>query len=306
MLQTIRRVLSALRSKLFGSKEQTLAKQIFVSYSEKCRAAGIDRLYFVISFDCDTPEDAQASKRLSPYLMDKGIIPTFAVPGAQLAEGAVIYRDLYQNGAHFMNHGGQPHAVRRGPRYFSVTDYATFTDEQVIADIREGHRINVDVLGASPTGFRAPHFGSYQKPEQLDVIYRTARDLGYSYCSTTLPPIAYEGGATIKREGGLYEFPLIGSVRSPQVILDSWNYLSDVEKLILKDDFFVLFKETVDYFLDNNLPGVLNYYVDPAHVVDNPPFYKAIDYIAEKGIPSLSFPQLIDLAEGRAKGPSAT
>lgn len=92
---------------------------------------------------------------------------TFAVPGAQLASQAGQYRRLLDAGGRFLNHGGRPHAERAETLYRGVTFYCDMDDGGVEQDIRDGHRTVGEVLGISPRGFRAPHFGCYQKPEQL-------------------------------------------------------------------------------------------------------------------------------------------
>ena len=34
------------------------------SYADKARRAGLESLYFIMSFDCDTPEDARAAQEI--------------------------------------------------------------------------------------------------------------------------------------------------------------------------------------------------------------------------------------------------
>ncbi len=260
------------------------------------RALGIGDLHLVMSFDCDTPEDAVATRSMQRWLTHLRIKATYAVPGAQLAEAAEDYRSIASLGAMFINHGERPHAEKQGSRYVGITDYASMSAEEVVADISGGDRIFRRVFGHAPEGFRAPHFGSYCRPEQLEVLYGCARRLGYRFCSTTLPALAYAEGPAVRREG-LWEFPLSGSLGHPNVILDSWNYLSDRENYVLKEEYFQLFRDTLDFFLAEGLPAVLNYYVDPAHVIDNPPFHHAMEYAAARGVRSVFFHELMALVE---------
>ena len=62
---------------------------------------------------------------------------------------------------------------------FPVTFYDQMSAAEVEADIRRGHETVTKVMGEAPRGFRAPHFGSFQSPNQLALIYRVVRDLGY-------------------------------------------------------------------------------------------------------------------------------
>jgi peptidoglycan/xylan/chitin deacetylase (PgdA/CDA1 family) len=305
MLETVLKGYRALRQVPSTSAEQDAVKvgpdtehPLLSSYGELCKNLHIDRLYLVLSFDCDTVEDASAAERLVPYLSQRGIIATLFVPGEQLLQKAATYRKLANFGVPFANHGALPHAERTELRYHATTFYDKMTAEEVVRDIEEGHCIVEGTIGKPPHGFRAPHFGCYQAPDQLALIYRTARLLGYSFCTTTLPALGLERGPVFPMSDGLYEFPVSGSVRLPTTVFDSWNSLADYEKLILKDEYYSLFVESVDFFLRNRLPGVLNWYVDPAHVVDSPPFLRAIDYALSKKIRFVNYPELIALIEG--------
>lgn len=273
----------------------TELKMPFHRYAELCRRQGFDRLCFILSFDCDTPLDVAAADRLDPQLRSLGIRTSYAVPGSQLIQGDATYRRLAEAGAAFINHGYRPHAEWRETRYWAVTDYAALSEDDVVADIRRGHETVCDVIGRPPLGFRAPHFGSYQSPAQREVIYRTVRPLGYRFCSGTLPDDALAAGP-ILWSGGMAEFPLTGSLREPRTILDSWNYLINRETYVLSEDYELLFRETVDFFAANDLPGLINWYVDPAHVVDQPPFHRAIRYLLDAGAVSLSFEDALALA----------
>lgn len=271
------------------------------SYSAKAKAQNINRLYLYLTFDCDTDEDADAALQLDPWLRERGIAAAYAVPGAQLERAAGAYRQLKQTGAAFLNHGSRHHAEWQVDRYVPVTFYDQMTAEEVEADVRRGHEIVTEVVGEPPRGFRAPHFGSFQKPEQLDFLYRIARDLGYAYCSTTIPQVALDHGPVVPREG-LVEIPLFGSHLAPTTILDSWTYLEDRKTFRLGQAYFDLFRDTVDYMLAHRLPGVLAYYVDPAHVIGQKPFLDAMDLLAERGVPSLTAEALIALSQGRGRG----
>jgi peptidoglycan/xylan/chitin deacetylase (PgdA/CDA1 family) len=256
-------------------------------YARLCRACGVDRLYLLLTFDCDTDLDIGVVGDLDRDLRRRGIAAGYAVPGAQLVKGAATWRRLAENGAEFLNHGGRPHTEFREGRYQPVTFYDQIETEAVVADIQLGHRLVTEVIDVSPRGFRAPHFGSYQRPEQLEVIYSTVGALGYTYCSTTLPATALSRGPVVAVSHGLVELPTMGSYRNPTTLLDSWTYLTDRTNYALGDEYFELFAETVERMTTEGLPGLLTYYADPSHVVGQKPFERALDLVTKYGIPAL-------------------
>jgi len=268
-----------------------------VAYDALARRCGIDRLFLVLSFDCDTDQDAEAALELAPWLDRLGVKATYAVPGAQLRRQAVAYRRLAEDGRAFLNHGDRPHAEWRETRYYGMTFYHQLTTAEIVADMRAGDQAVREVLGRTPTGFRAPHFGCFQAPEQLALIHDTARALGYRLCSNTIPDFALTRGPFFAA-GGVLEVPLFGSYRYPSTLLDSWTYLSNYETYTLKDEYDELFAETVDRMTADGLAGLLCYYVDPAHVRGQAPFERAMARIAQRGIPSLNFDDVANLAVG--------
>jgi hypothetical protein len=258
-------------------------RQLLGANADRARAVGIDRPMLWLSFDCDTDRDAVAAERIEPWLRDLDIRASYAVPGVQIERGADIYARLARDGAEFMNHGYQPHTTLRDGWYNPITFYDQMSPEAVLADVRRGHEAVVAVTGTAPRGFRAPHFGSFQTPEQLALLHDEAKRLRYSYCSTTVPQFGLDHGPVVDC-GGIHEIPLSGSLRTPGLILDSWCHLEDKVTYRLSDSYFDLMKETVDFVTSNALPCLLSYYVDPAHVEGQTAFLKAIEYVRARGV----------------------
>lgn len=261
--------------------------RLLKDYGRKARAAGFDRLYLFLSFDCDTDLDIAASADLHGFLSGLDIEMTMAVPGTQMRNGAEVYGALAAKGVEFMNHGFLPHADWSDDRYVSITFYHEMSDADVAADIRNGHETVARITGRAPNGFRAPHFGLYQEPGQLALVHRTARELGYRYCSTTIPAEGHRHGPAFDA-GGIMELPTFGSVRAPTTILDSWTYLTDRRDYVLGQNYAELMIETVDTMLAEEIPGILSWYADPCHVAGQEPFLRAMRHIAAKGVPSVS------------------
>lgn len=256
-------------------------------YVAKCRAAGVDRLYLLLTFDCDTDGDIDVVRELDADLRRRDIPAGYAVPGFQLQKAPDTWRAVADRGSEFLNHGGRAHAEFRDGRYWPVTFYERLSEGEVVADIELGHRIVCDVTGVAPVGFRAPHFGSFQQPADLALIYRTLKPLGYTYGSTTTPALALDRGPVVDM-GGIAELPTMGSYRNPTTLLDSWTYLTDRVHYTLGDEYAELFEETVRRMTEEGLPGILTYYADPSHVYGQPPFARALDAIARFQVPSLT------------------
>jgi hypothetical protein len=268
--------------------------KLFLEYSRLARAQGFDRLYLLLSFDCDTPEDIPAADYMNDWLSERGVKTTYAVPGTQLQQGARVYRRLADSGAEFINHGASSHTEWRDGRYWSTTFYHQMTPAQIDADIRAGHKIFCDVLGRDPVGFRAPHFGNFQTEEQRAIVYETLRDLQYRFSSSTVPEFALRHGPLCDM-GGLYEIPLSGTYSAPFTVFDSWSFIESPYNPVVNTAYADAMIETVQRLLTLDVVGVLSYYVDPAHVYNNDVFYDALKFVLDQKIPTLHLTQLLEI-----------
>lgn len=255
-------------------------------YSAAGHEQGLAGVKLFLSFDCDTDLDFSATLEVMRFLNALGIKATYAVPGVQIEKGAETYRKVAASGAEFMNHGYLPHTAWGEDRYVSTTWYHEMSESDVEADIIRGDETIRTVLGLVPSGFRAPHFGHFSEPHQLELVHRAARRLGYSYCSTTLPEFGLARGPLVDVDG-LVELPTLGSTVAPTSVLDSWTYLTDRRVYALGEDYAALMCETVDHFVDAGGPALLTWYGDPSHVAGQQPFERAMQHIAGKGIESL-------------------
>ncbi|KAA3646350.1 MAG: hypothetical protein DWQ07_09025 [Chloroflexi bacterium] len=264
------------------------------SYKQKSLDLGLDRLYLILSFDCDTSEDIVAAEQIHNWMLERGLKATYAVPGKQLLEGKEAYRQIADSGGDFINHGARPHTEWRDSRYYSITFYNQLPVEEVIDDIRRGHEMIGEVIGQPPVGFRAPHFGHFQKPSQLALLYSVLGDLDYQYATTTVPWFAREFGPA-RHTDDMWEFPLSGSYKSPLRILDSWGYLESYGQVRVSERYSQLFIATIDALVSTDIPGILNMYVDPAHVYKNEGFFNAIEHTVAKNVPMLQYADLLEL-----------
>ncbi|HRJ68254.1 MAG TPA: polysaccharide deacetylase family protein [Beijerinckiaceae bacterium] len=260
--------------------------QPFERYLALGRAQGIEQPTLFLSFDCDTDLDFTAALEVKRFLDSLGIKATWAVPGVQIERGADTYRSIAATGAEFMNHGQLPHTAWGEDRYISITWYHEMTPEDVTADILAGDATIRRVLGVTPGGFRAPHFGHYAAPDQLALVHACARQLGYSYCSTTLPAYGL-GNGPLHDADGIVELPTFGSLVAPTSVLDSWSYLTDRRVYQLGDVYAELMCATAERLVSERAAALLTWYADPSHVVGQAPFERAMQRLVSLGIPSL-------------------
>ena len=284
------------KRKILNGLAQFFPRLFWKRYDQRARHLGLRQLYLILSFDCDTPEDAEAALQVHNRLQPQSVKATYAVPGHQLERDAAIYQRLAESGADFINHGALPHAERQDNRYWSITWYHEMSAREVVDDIQRGHEIVTRVIGQPPVGFRAPHFGHFQGETQLALQYDALSMLGYRYSTSTIPRFAMQHGP-IFDVGGLYEIPLFGSFYAPFNILDSWGYIISPQQPTLTDGYADLFIQTIDRLSALKVPAVLNYYVDPAHVYKSKAFFRAVSYAREQGVESLHYGDLIALVE---------
>jgi hypothetical protein len=90
----VERVKRALKDPLYLSyqlQSRYLRKGLMRRYAELAQEQGCQKLYLVLSFDCDTAEDISVVEELHHRLIDIGVAPVYAVPGQLLEKGEKIY-----------------------------------------------------------------------------------------------------------------------------------------------------------------------------------------------------------------------
>lgn len=250
---------------------------LFERHGRLARRAGIDRVYLVLSFDCDTPEDAEVAPALHRELMALGVTAAYAVPGLVLRAGADAYRDIAATGAEFLNHGHDHHAEWSDElgRWVSRWFYDTLPPEVIRDDVGRGHADVRDVVGTTPQGFRAPHFGTFQRPAQLRLLHEVLARLGYRYSSSTIPIHGFRDGPAFDRFGVL-ELPVSGMASSPLTILDSWGCFAAPDRTLAPSDYEREATALADAVAEAGA-GVINCYADPSHVAGRPEFMAAVE-----------------------------
>jgi len=255
---------------------------VFSRYAWLARKQGLKRPYFILSMDCDTELDAEVAVQVHSKLRSLGIQPVYAVCGEILEAAADIYRQISDSGAEFINHGYRIHTRfnRADKTYEGVVFYERLSCEEVAYDIRRGHEAHLSILGKAPSGFRTPHFGTFQNARQLKLLHKTIKGLGYSYSTSTMPLQGLVHGPVRTSNYGIYELAVSGWYDKPDLILDSWSFRYDSNRKLKEDDYIKQFVKMMDFFCAGNHPALLNYYVDPSQVYDWEPFFECMKMAA--------------------------
>ncbi len=262
---------------------------LFSNYSRLARKQGLRRVYFILSFDCDTEFDIEVIEELARRLGKIGINPVYAVPGELLEKGARIFRHIADTrGSEFINHGYRIHTVfdAENKLYRSVLFYNDIPGKEIIDDIKNGHSAVSSVIGRAPIGFRIPHFGTFQKHGQLGLVYDVIKGLGYRYSTSTLPSFAFVRGPVREIKGGLYEIAVSGCYDRPLHVLDSWGFRFAPRRIFKEEDYKKQFEKMVNYMKNEATAGILNCYVDPSQVYDWDLFFECMELAAPFAISS--------------------
>lgn len=264
----------------------TQPNKLWRRYVQLCVEAGLSRPAFIFSMDCDTEQDIDVVEEVHAKLLDRGIMTVYAVPGELLERGADVYRRVADTGAEFLNHGYRQHTLfdASTSEYRSFLFYNDLSATALEVDVREGHQTVQRVLGRVPTGFRTPHFGSFQKPGHLTRLHRLLDQLDYTFSSSTMPSFALWRGPASRRYG-LYEIPVTGCYDWPLRILDSWGFRFAPGRDVGEAD-YVDQARKLARFLEDAGPCLINLYADPSQVFDWPEFFDAIGAFAKHNVPS--------------------
>ncbi|GAP19930.1 polysaccharide deacetylase family protein [Leptolinea tardivitalis] len=263
-------------------------------YTTLAQRQGFTRLYLLLSFDCDTDKDARAALLIDDWLEKRKIQRTYAVPGSILETNSTIYKSIGAKGSEFLNHGYLPHTVVENGVYSSTTFYHRMEPHQIAEDVNKGHGAVTKIIGRDPGGFRAPHFGRVPLSMQRNLIRPVLKTLGERFSTQTTPFVSFEKGP-IWVDNDWVEFPVIGSSRAPFSVLDSYSYINNPSERKVTPQFAAVFRSTIEDLLTWKICGLLNFYVDPSHVVDDPGFFETLQIVHDRGIPSLTYSQALEM-----------
>lgn len=229
----------------------------------------INNAVFLLSFDCDTSRDATASLNIQRQLHSAGIRAAYAIPGQLLEKHWDSYKELIALGGYFINHGYREHAAINSAtgRPYSTFTYRDVADSVWQQDILDGHNTIKTLTGQTPTIFRTPHFGEFNKPEQLERLYDFLATLGYHVSTSSTPVMGHILGPAHRQKHNIIEIPLSGCLKRPSQLIDSWGFISAPDALGRER----LIQALEDYLstLTSGARLITNIYFDPADISDD-------------------------------------
>lgn len=227
---------------------------------------------FTVSFDIDLDADASALYVTIPRLKKLGINPCLAVIGSLLEKNPHPYVFAVENGCEIINHGHSEHTFfnTSTKEITSPFCYSKMELGQIEYEIKTNHEVIYKYLNVEPIGFRTPHFASFQKKRNLDVLYSIISKMGYHYSSSTSNYGCYKNSLIESIEkNNFFEIPMICSYSRPWAIFDSWSlkYIRQVKgkNSILPNEFNSLIEKIKN--------GYFNFYMDPRDIYDDELFY---------------------------------
>lgn len=270
---------------VFNLCSRCVPELLYQRYSKLSRQAGLEKVYFVLSFDCDTEDDIDVVWDVHARLQDMGVTPVYAVPGDLLRKGVDTYSRIKDSGSQFINHGDREHTFfdKTNKRHASCFFYNEQSHEELRKDIVDAHKTLKEVLGVTARGFRTPHFGTFQKPEHLQFLYGVLKELGYAFTTSTLPIKGFRQGAIID-VGGLKELPVSGTATRPLQILDTWGYFESPDRRHTPTDYLNESRLLAER-ISGHGAGIINIYADPSHVHGKELFFQAIEAFLKVGTP---------------------
>lgn len=261
---------------------------LFSYYAHMAKKQGFKHSRFILSFDCDTEKDIEVIEEVHTRLGKLGIMPVYAVPGQLLEKGFEVYNKLAKSGAEFINHGYYTHCKYKTETklYVSSFFYDQLKTEIILDDIQRGHQTIVQLLGQQPTGFRVPHFGTFQSRRNLDFLWVTLKKMGYTYSSSTVPLYGFLNGPLKKVDNDFYEIPVSGCYDKPLQILDSWGFRFAPNRKVTEIDYGKQFGKMVRFFKSEGKSGLFNIYADPSQIYDWPLFFECMESVSDISISS--------------------
>lgn len=236
---------------------------------------------FVISFDCETELDAALIPKVLELLGDRELHASFAVIGALVERSPDIYRQIVLEGHEVLNHGYSEHtAISPDGSYQSTLFYNDLSKAEVREEIARAHETILEVLGVACVGFRAPHFGTLLKYEQMRVLHTVLAESGYLYSSSTSSNTAQRLGL-FGNGFGVREYPVAMTVAHPAIIFDSWN-LIQAHGASYRSGALLTAWEALITQVVSSIPSLfVSVYLDPAHVAELPEFVDCLDRLVE-------------------------
>ena len=142
------------------------------------------------------------------------------------------------------------------------------------------------MLGINATGFRTPHFGSFNNKGDIIFIHSLLSKMNYSFSSSSVPMWGFKLGPAIKKFSNIVEIPLTGFFSMPFNLLDSWGLRFAKKRTYGQEIYKKEILNYIDYCQNKQL--FINLYVDPSQVYDWEDFFESIKMLAQFNCSSYS------------------
>jgi len=238
-----------------------------------------------ISFDLDYPEDVQCVPALLEQLEPFGFRASFACVGRWVEAFPRVHEKIVDARCEIINHTlTHPNNELLNPNEF----FNKLGAREQESEIAGFERVCKKVLGVTPRGFRAPHFGSLNSQSVYEILARR----GYLYSSSTnLTRTASRGFpyAPSKKDFrkktppcyDLLELPLMSCPRHYFSVFDSWHcFRASPPAHHRKGEFSQVFKEAID--VARRYGVYANFYFDPRDVAGTREFERALGFLGER------------------------
>jgi len=235
---------------------------------------------FVLSFDCETEQDVEAQPWLLNALQKRRLRASFAVIGALAEKAPDVYRRTLAEGHEILNHGYSEHtALRVDGSYESTLYYNDLTSEEIASEIGRCDEVLRDLLDVGCVGFRVPHFGTFQSPDQVRMVHEIISRLGYRYSTSTTAAAARRAGV-FGLGHGVAELPIAAPVRNLGAAFDSWTLVKAQGPSYVAGTLLRAWKRLLRETRRARHPVFVSVYFDPAHLAALPEFESCLDELA--------------------------
>ena len=229
-------------------------------------AAEIDwngrRSCFLLSFDCDFPEDALVLPVIAEMLSSRGLKASFACVGRWVEDYPEPHSAVLSSGCELFNHSySHPELVNSPSHFVSFRDdlnprrWSDLNMEEKVEEVRRCQEVVQRKLDCKMRGFRVPHFGNVRANE----IHGLLGELGLQYSTSQLSPACPRFGIPFESDGVL-EIPVTTCPRHPFSSFDSWHALY-AHGGWHRQDFFEVLQGQIEAGSIHG--GLTNIYLDP-------------------------------------------
>ncbi len=232
------------------------------------------------SFDCDIPEDTESLPALCNLLKEYDLPASFAVIGELLKKNPEPYEKVMKQGFEIINHGYSQHNLKdKNGVWEACLFYNALTTEQIEQEISQNQELIHRYLGIHPDGFRTPHFGTFQRHQDIEVLHAILFRQGIAYSSST-QILSAKMQRLLNPGRPVVEVPFSSRVGTTQGLFDSWTFLGAPKMHYDPRGFMLNFQRIMKCALSSMKPIFLNFYFDPNHVVSLEEFRKCMDLVS--------------------------